>query len=33
MHGGTEAIAPYVDTFIRYATEHPGLHFWITRFC
>ncbi len=31
MHGGPEAIAPYVDKFIRYAAEHPELHFWVTR--
>lgn len=30
MHGGTDAIAPYVDQFITFATEHPGLKFFVT---
>lgn len=30
MHGGPEAIRPYVDKFIRFATDHPELHFLVT---
>lgn len=31
MHGGVDAIAPYVDEFVKYAKEHPEQHFWVTR--
>lgn len=31
MHGGVEAIKPYVDQFIAYAAEHPELTFYVTR--
>ena len=31
MHGGVEAIRPYVDEFIAYAKEHPELTFLVTR--
>lgn len=31
MHGGVDAIAPYVDEFVKYAQEHPEQHFWVTR--
>ena len=31
MHGGVEDIRPYVDEFIRYASEHPELFFYVTR--
>lgn len=30
MHGGVDAIAPYVDEFIRFASAHPELHFLVT---
>lgn len=30
MHGGPEAIRPYVDEFIRFAADHPDLHFFVT---
>lgn len=30
MHGGPEAIRPYVDEFIRFAADHPDLHFLVT---
>lgn len=30
MHGGTEEIAPYVDTFIAFACEHKELKFLVT---
>lgn len=30
MHGGTDAIAPYVDEFIKYAKEHPEKQFLVT---
>ena len=30
MHGGTDAIAPYVNDFIAYAQEHPELKFLVT---
>jgi hypothetical protein len=30
MHGGVEEIRPYVDEFIRFAKEHPGLTFLVT---
>lgn len=30
MHGGTEEIAPYVDTFIAFAREHKELKFLVT---
>lgn len=30
MQGGVETIAPYVDTFIEFATAHPELHFYVT---
>lgn len=31
MHGGVEAIKPYVDDFIEYARQHPELTFLVTR--
>ena len=31
MHGGVDAIAPYVQEFIDFATTHPDLHFLVTR--
>jgi O-acetyl-ADP-ribose deacetylase (regulator of RNase III) len=31
MHGGPEAIKPYVDDFIEYAKAHPELLFLVTR--
>ena len=31
MQGGVETIKPYVDEFIKFAKEHPELHFYITR--
>jgi hypothetical protein len=31
MHGGPEAIKPYVDDFIVYAKAHPELVFLVTR--
>ena len=31
MHGGVEAIRPYVDEFIGFAREHPELTFLVTR--
>ena len=31
MHGGVDAIRPYVDEFIRYAKEHPEMTFLVTR--
>jgi hypothetical protein len=31
MHGGVDAIAPYVDGFITFAGEHPELFFYVTR--
>jgi len=31
MHGGMEAIRPYVDEFIAFAKEHPELFFYVTR--
>lgn len=31
MQGGGETIAPYVDTFISFARNHPELHFLVTR--
>lgn len=31
MHGGLDAIRPYVDDFIRYAKEHPNNRFLLTR--
>lgn len=30
MHGGPDAIAPYVDAFIAYAQAHPELTFLVT---
>lgn len=30
MHGGPEAIRPYVDEFIRFAQAHPELTFLVT---
>ena len=30
MHGGIEAIAPYVDEFIAFAREHEELQFLVT---
>lgn len=31
MHGGPEAIAPYVNDFVKYAAAHPELEFLVTR--
>ena len=31
MHGGVEAIRPYVDEFIEYAKQHPEYKFFVTR--
>lgn len=31
MHGGVEAIKPYVDEFIAFAKEHPELKFLVTK--
>lgn len=31
MHGGVEAIRPYVDQFIGFAQSHPDLYFYVTR--
>ena len=31
MHGGVEAIRPYVDEFIQFATEHPEYLFYVTK--
>lgn len=31
MHGGPQAIKPYVDQFINYALEHPQQLFLVTR--
>jgi hypothetical protein len=31
MHGGPEAIQPYVDEFIQFAKDHPGLTFYVTK--
>lgn len=31
MHGGTDAIAPYVDEFIAFAREHKEMRFYVTR--
>ena len=31
MQGGVETIAPYVDSFISFAKEHPELFFFVTR--
>ena len=33
MHGGIEVVASYVDTFIKYASEHPELRFLVTKVC
>mgnify|MGYP002624484488 CR=1 FL=1 len=31
MHGGVDAIKPYVDEFIKYASEHTEYKFLVTR--
>lgn len=31
MHGGVDAVKPYVDEFIEYAKPHPELTFLVTR--
>lgn len=31
MHGGVEAIRPYVDEFIAFAKQHPDLTFLVTK--
>ena len=31
MHGGVEAIKPYVDEFIEFAKQHPELKFFVTK--
>ncbi len=31
MQGGVETIKPYVDEFIQYAKDHPGMFFYVTR--
>ncbi len=31
MHGGVEAIKPYVDEFIAFAKQHPEMKFFVTK--
>ena len=31
MHGGVDAIKPYVDEFIDFASSHPEMFFYVTR--
>lgn len=31
MHGGVEAIKPYVDEFIKFAQQHPEYKFLVTK--
>lgn len=31
MHGGVEAIRPYVEDFLAFACKHPELYFFVTR--
>ena len=31
MHGGVEAIKPYVDEFIAFAKQHPEMKFLVTK--
>lgn len=31
MHGGVDAIKPYVDEFVAYAKAHTEWHFLVTR--
>lgn len=31
MHGGIEVIAPYIEQFIQFATEHPEMKFLVTK--
>ena len=31
MHGGVDAIKPYVDEFIKFAKSHPEMTFLVTR--
>ena len=31
MHGGIEVIAPYIERFIQFATEHPEMKFLVTK--
>ena len=31
MHGGVDAIKPFVDDFISFARQHPELFFYVTR--
>ena len=31
MHGGVDAIKPYVDEFIRFAKQHPEMKFLVTK--
>ena len=31
MHGGIEVVAPHIDAFIKYASEHPELIFLVTK--
>lgn len=31
MHGGVDAIKPYVDEFIAFAKEHPEMKFYVTK--
>lgn len=31
MHGGIEAIRPYIDEFVNFAFEHPNLIFLVTK--
>ena len=31
MHGGVEAIKPYVDEFIAFAKQHPDMKFFVTK--
>ena len=31
MHGGIKVVAPYIEEFIKYASEHPELKFLVTK--
>ena len=31
MHGGVDAIRPYIDEFIQFAQSRPDLYFYVTR--
>lgn len=30
MQGGVETVEPYVQDFLRFAAQHPELHFYVT---